>query len=69
MAEMEEAVAAAARESPPSVIKPLPQVAMLNGSIGVRTWWPEIYERSLGGGHKVITFVIWTLEHADSHKH
>ncbi len=29
----------------------------------------EIYERSLGGGQKVITFVTWTLEHADSHKH
>ena len=29
----------------------------------------EIYERSLGGGHKVITFVTWTLEHADSHEH
>ncbi|MEE8343470.1 MAG: hypothetical protein V3R51_06660, partial [Gammaproteobacteria bacterium] len=26
----------------------------------------EIYERSLGGGRKVITFVTWTLEHADS---
>ncbi len=29
----------------------------------------EIYERSLGGGQKVITFVTWTLEHADSHGH
>lgn len=29
----------------------------------------EIYERSLGGGHKVITFVTWTVEHADSHEH
>ena len=29
----------------------------------------EIYERRLGGGHKVITFVTWTLEHADSHEH
>jgi len=29
----------------------------------------EIYERSLGGGRKVITFVTWTLEHADSHEH
>lgn len=29
----------------------------------------EIYERSLGGGHKVITFVTWTLEHTDSHEH
>ena len=29
----------------------------------------EIYERRLGGGRKVITFVTWTLEHADSHEH
>ena len=29
----------------------------------------EVYERSLSGGHKVITFVTWTLEHADSHEH
>ena len=29
----------------------------------------EIYERSIGGGRKVITFVTWALEHADSHKH
>ena len=29
----------------------------------------EVYERRLGGGRKVITFVTWTLEHADSHEH
>jgi hypothetical protein len=29
----------------------------------------EVYQRRLGGGHKVITFVTWTLEHADSHEH
>ena len=29
----------------------------------------EIYERNVGGGRKVITFVTWTLEHADSHEH
>ena len=29
----------------------------------------EIYQRSLGGGRKVITFVTWTLEHADNHEH
>jgi len=29
----------------------------------------EVYERNLGGGRKVITFVTWTLEHADNHEH
>ena len=29
----------------------------------------ETYERNLGDGHKVITFVTWTLEHAASHEH
>ncbi len=29
----------------------------------------EIYEGRLRGGHKIITFVTWTLEHADSHEH
>ncbi|MDH3949072.1 MAG: hypothetical protein OEU74_08935 [Gammaproteobacteria bacterium] len=29
----------------------------------------EIYERNLGGGKKVITFVTWTLERTDSHEH
>ena len=29
----------------------------------------ETYVRNLGGGRKVITFVTWTLEHADNHEH
>ena len=37
---------------------------MVSGHGGI-----EIYERGLRGGLKVITFVTWTLEHADSHEH
>ena len=29
----------------------------------------EVYELDFGGGRKVITFVTWTLERADSHEH
>lgn len=29
----------------------------------------ETYEIDLGGGRKIITFVTWTLEAADNHKH
>ena len=49
-----------------------------NNAVGGHAQWgqlvsghggTEIYERNLGGGHKVITFVTWTLEHARNHKH
>ena len=29
----------------------------------------EIFERSISGGRKVVTFVTWTLEHAGNHEH
>ena len=29
----------------------------------------EIYERSISGGRKVVTFVTWVLEHAGNHEH
>ena len=29
----------------------------------------EVYELDFGGGRKVITYVTWTLEHANNHEH
>ncbi len=29
----------------------------------------ETYEKDLGGGRKVITFVTWALDHIDDHEH
>lgn len=29
----------------------------------------EVFERNLGGGRRVITFVTWTLENVDTHDH
>ena len=29
----------------------------------------EVYELDFGGGRRVITFVTWTLEHAEHHRH
>ena len=39
------------------------------GQLVSRHGGTEIFERSVSGGRKVVTFVTWTLEHAGNHEH